>query len=275
VPPTNTPALTATPTAIPEETQKLLQGAYGVVVMTKAAEVLTAETAKQVQDGKLTGLKSYGALLVIGAIISETRALFNQPAPVPDLQPVWDEGKPAVAALTDVLARWLDQKITSADIPRELEPVTAQTDKMQKAARQLFVERYGIDVAKLDEWYDTTITEMRDKLQQALTDNAPAPTAAEAPATVAPTDTPQPDQAVATEVPAPTQAPQEQPTQAQPTDAPVPTEPSQPADFDRNGDGKVTCADFDTRTQAKVALAAGYKNLDRNDDGVPCESLPE
>jgi hypothetical protein len=68
-----------------------------------------------------------------------------------------------------------------------------------------------------------------------------------------------------------------------PTRAPVPTvtplpapEPTaaQPASFDSNGDGKVTCADFSTQAEAKVALAAGYKKLDNDGDGIPCESLP-
>ena len=44
--------------------------------------------------------------------------------------------------------------------------------------------------------------------------------------------------------------------------------------FDNNGDGRVTCADFQTRAQALVALRAGYSNLDGNNDGEPCESLP-
>jgi len=45
--------------------------------------------------------------------------------------------------------------------------------------------------------------------------------------------------------------------------------------FDHNGDGTVTCADFSTQTQALVALNAGYTNLDREGDGIPCESLPK
>lgn len=45
--------------------------------------------------------------------------------------------------------------------------------------------------------------------------------------------------------------------------------------FDNNGDGKVTCADFTTQSQALVALRAGYTNLDRDSDGIPCESLPK
>lgn len=88
--------------------------------------------------------------------------------------------------------------------------------------------------------------------------------------------------AVVVVVEAPPVAEATQPPAAQPsaTQAPVvveqPTSTSEPAvtNFDNNGDGKVTCADFQTRAQAKVALAAGYTNLDGNGDGEPCESLP-
>jgi len=44
--------------------------------------------------------------------------------------------------------------------------------------------------------------------------------------------------------------------------------------FDRNGDGQVTCADFNTRSEAQIALNAGYANLDSDHDGIPCENLP-
>lgn len=67
-----------------------------------------------------------------------------------------------------------------------------------------------------------------------------------------------------------------------PSAAPAPAQPqptSTPAlatqDFDRNGDGTVTCADFDTQAEAQRALNAGYTDLDGNDkDGLACESLP-
>jgi hypothetical protein len=45
--------------------------------------------------------------------------------------------------------------------------------------------------------------------------------------------------------------------------------------FDRNGDGKVTCADFSTQAEAQAAYDAGQRQLDGNDrDGKACESLP-
>ena len=82
---------------------------------------------------------------------------------------------------------------------------------------------------------------------------------------------------------APTDEPTAEPT-AEPTHAPVAVKPAKPTaqpqaaaptrGFDNNGDGKVTCADFSTQAQARQALAAGYKKLDSNHDGIPCESLP-
>lgn len=45
--------------------------------------------------------------------------------------------------------------------------------------------------------------------------------------------------------------------------------------YDTNGDGRVTCADFQTQAQAQEAFNAGYTRLDGNDnDGKACESLP-
>jgi len=45
--------------------------------------------------------------------------------------------------------------------------------------------------------------------------------------------------------------------------------------YDSNGDGKVTCGDFNSQAAAQRAYNAGYTNLDGNDnDGKACESLP-
>ena len=71
------------------------------------------------------------------------------------------------------------------------------------------------------------------------------------------------------------------------TPLPIPTAtivfifPTQPpssggsGSFDNNGDGKVTCKDFQTQAAAQQAYNAGYTALDGNDnDGRACESLP-
>lgn len=77
------------------------------------------------------------------------------------------------------------------------------------------------------------------------------------------------DTATAASVVVPTLAPTDAPLTAVPT--PVPQRPN----YDNNGDGKVTCADFSTQAQAQEAYYAGYTNLDGNDnDGRACESLP-
>lgn len=89
----------------------------------------------------------------------------------------------------------------------------------------------------------------------------------------APTQAPAPTvRSTATVAPTPTEQPTSTPAL---TTAPASTEPAAtPATFDHNGDGKVTCGDFTTQAEAKAALAAGYKALDNDGDGVPCESLP-
>jgi hypothetical protein len=60
------------------------------------------------------------------------------------------------------------------------------------------------------------------------------------------------------------------PTPLPPTASPTPVV----QDLDRSGDGQITCVDFNTQAEAKVALAKGYTNLDNDGDGIPCESLP-
>jgi len=58
----------------------------------------------------------------------------------------------------------------------------------------------------------------------------------------------------------------------------LPTQPPSSGgsgNYDNNGDGKVTCADFQTQAAAQQAYNAGYTELDGNDkDGKACESLP-
>jgi hypothetical protein len=62
------------------------------------------------------------------------------------------------------------------------------------------------------------------------------------------------------------------PTNAPPIIAPP---PSSTTGYDNNGDGKVTCADFQTQAAAQQAYNAGYTKLDGNDkDGKACETLP-
>lgn len=58
-----------------------------------------------------------------------------------------------------------------------------------------------------------------------------------------------------------------------PTILPSPTEEKQAINFDVNGDGKVTCADFKNNSGlAQEALKAGYKSLDRDGDGQACDT---
>lgn len=94
------------------------------------------------------------------------------------------------------------------------------------------------------------------------------PTATVPSSTPEPTRTPRPSK-----TPTPTASPRPTRT-ATPTLAPT-VAGSAPRNFDANGDGKVTCADFTLQSQAQEAYNAGYTDLDgAPKDGKACESLP-
>ena len=99
------PTLAPPPTTVVSDTSNItVTDAYKAVLLTKVAAVITEETAKQIADGKLSGLKSYVAFFVIGTILSATRSAFNETASLPDIQPVWDQGKTSVAGLSAVVS---------------------------------------------------------------------------------------------------------------------------------------------------------------------------
>ncbi|NJN67466.1 MAG: SH3 domain-containing protein [Chloroflexaceae bacterium] len=58
-----------------------------------------------------------------------------------------------------------------------------------------------------------------------------------------------------------------------PPPAPMPPPQTPQRDFDRNGDGEVTCEDFTTCDEAFDALDGGYTHLDYDHDGIPCKEL--
>jgi limonene-1,2-epoxide hydrolase len=144
------------------------QSAYAAVIAAKSAAVLTEETAKQVTAGKLNGITLPAALIVIAAEVESARVAFGQPAPLPELQPVWDQGNTAVAGLSAVLTRWQAQQITAADIPGQMQAVNARIDAMLPAARQLLIEKYHLDGAQLDQRYQDAVNGLRANLQKLL-----------------------------------------------------------------------------------------------------------
>lgn len=90
--------------------------------------------------------------------------------------------------------------------------------------------------------------------------------------TTAPTNTPEP-----THTPrpskTPTATPTERPTRTA-TPLPAPTSAG-PKNYDKNGDGSVTCDDFNFQFEAQEAYDSGYTQLDGSDnDGKACETKP-
>jgi hypothetical protein len=127
-----------------------------------------------------------------------------------------------------------------------------------------------------------TVTETATSIATSIPTNTPVNTHTSTPTSIPPTEVIVPS---ATMPVKPTQKPVEatkvvkpSPVPVIPTEAPVvvptniPTDVPVAENFDYNGDGKVNCKDFKYMRDAKRALAAGYKDLDGDSNGIPCES---
>ena len=169
--PTPEPTATIPPTAIPTpgpEMEKTLKAAYVAVLSVQSSEVFLEVVAARIQEGKLQGFKGLVAVAAAKAVLLPAEQAFAKPAPTPELQPVWDQGQATAEALAGVVQRWTERKIDASDIPAELEPVKAQIDELRSMARQIILDHYNLDDARLDEWHNQTLEEMQSRLDRAL-----------------------------------------------------------------------------------------------------------
>jgi hypothetical protein len=164
--PTSIPTETVAPTAIKADDKVL--GAYTTLTLLKTNQVLLEETATAIRDEKLTGFKSLGALITVGALISATEQSLAQPVPAPELSQAWEDGRSANAQMLDLTRRWLDKAITSNEVLDELPAITEQIDSAISQAQAVLAEKYGVDEAQLKEGYDKAIQDARDKFQKLL-----------------------------------------------------------------------------------------------------------
>ncbi len=172
-PPTRTPepTLTAPATEIPTpgpQSEQTLKSAYEAALTVQSAEALLEEVAARIQDGKLAGFTGLVAVAAAQAMLSPAQRAFEQPAPLPELAPVWEQGAAAAGALAGVVERWTERKIGASDVPAELEPVRAQIAEMELAARQIILDRFNLNPARLDEWRAATLRALEAGRRQAL-----------------------------------------------------------------------------------------------------------
>ena len=157
---------------LPEETKR----SYLPLLFVESIVVMLEETAGQVQADQIDGFEALGQLLAVGAMFNATQEVLEQPAPDPKLQPAWQEGQAAVPLIQEVVKRWIDKEITSAEVAQELEPAWTQVARMMDVADKIMAEEYGIDRAELSRVREELIAGLRRDLQEsAEAEPTPAP----------------------------------------------------------------------------------------------------
>src|SRR3990172_5518773 len=85
------PTGTPTPTQIPEELRNQIIQSYGIVLFVQATLELLDETAQRVKSGELSGLDSFGALIVIAAFVNAIDEAIPEIDPPPPIDYYWED----------------------------------------------------------------------------------------------------------------------------------------------------------------------------------------
>jgi hypothetical protein len=130
-----------------------------------------------VQADQIDGFEALGQLLAVGAMFSATQEALEQSAPDPRLQPAWQEGQAAAPLIQEVVKRWIDKEITSAEVAQELEPARTQVARTMEVADTIMASEYGIDRAEMSRIREELMAGLRQDLQEsAEAEPTPAPT---------------------------------------------------------------------------------------------------
>jgi hypothetical protein len=160
------PADTAVPTAVAPTAPASaalatpVQKGYAALVLIDALSVMTADTAKLTQDGKIDGANQLGRMIAIGAFYKAITEAIGKDAPDPALAAAWEQARVVLPKLSDVLAQWNQQKVTADQVPGLLAPVNEEIDQMLTTAEGDLEQAYNAD--------PTQLKEMRDKAMASL-----------------------------------------------------------------------------------------------------------
>ncbi|NTU86277.1 MAG: hypothetical protein HGA45_44275 [Chloroflexales bacterium] len=145
---TATPASTAAPTPDAAALSDVERG-YATLVLLQGSAVMLEESAAKIQSGEAQGLAGFGQLIAIGAVLRAVDEALAEEPPVPALAASWSAARAAAPRLRDVLSRWVDKQITSADIPQELAPIKLEIDDILLGAERDLAGAYAVDRADL------------------------------------------------------------------------------------------------------------------------------
>lgn len=147
---TNTPV--PTPTATPDQFalktiyQPLING--GFVVQTVCA--MTIETANKRQSGEIDGLGAFGEILLEATLLKAIEDGYLEWEADASVEDWKTDVQAAIDEIQGVLGRWLEDEITSVDVPGLLQ---STCEDVKETLKQITVEAYvnGLTEASMDE----------------------------------------------------------------------------------------------------------------------------
>ena len=148
-------------TAVPSE---VIQGYYTVMILDIAA-TLAEEVGNQIQAGTLDGIKGFGAVLSVAALLAVQEEALKKPPPIPALEGAWAEAKATLPLVRDVVARWANKKIGAADIATEMAKLRPQIDSAVNAAMSA-MSSYGVPTEELQRLREKSLADLRAALSK-------------------------------------------------------------------------------------------------------------
>lgn len=149
---TNTPV--PTPTATPDQFtlktiyQPLVNG--GFVVQTVCT--MTIETANKRQSGELDGMGAFAEILIEGALLKAIEDSYLELEADASVETWKTDVQVAIDEIQGVLSRWLDDEITSVDVPGIL---LGTCEDIEETMTQISVEAYanGLTETSMEEMF--------------------------------------------------------------------------------------------------------------------------
>lgn len=153
-----------TPAAVVEDIPQEVRKMYLNLMMLEVSATMMEDAAAKIKSGELEGFESFGVTIAIGALLKAANDNFNTVEPVDFLQPAWDEAKVVAPQVQAVLGRWIEQEITSDDIPGEIEALREPIAGVMILADEALASEYGVTPEALTEMRAEALKTVQDSM---------------------------------------------------------------------------------------------------------------
>ena len=167
--PTNTPPPTATAVALTEADEAAFGESYTALLFIYMGAELVNEAAIRTEGGQLEGFEGLGALLAIGLIVENAEdSLADLTAPV-QLSEHLSRAAEVHVVVKDVMKRWTDKEITSAQVLTELEGPLGEIRAIMDQVDSVIALTFDVDIAELTQGREEAMAELSDVFESAQT----------------------------------------------------------------------------------------------------------